>query len=733
MTPTMGQNSPPTAQNEHGEISPGSEDDLDWLRLATDAYLSSTTYVDSNYRKMWDDSIRAFNNMHAADSKYNNPAYDKRSKLFRPKMRAIIRKNEAAAAAAFFSSKDVTSVTATDATSKVQVAGAEIMKNILQHRLTKTIPWFKILLGGLQDAQTVGSVCAHIYWDYKEGRTPVAAAVKAEPVESGENEYPKQDKIPDNAFVAEGDPPPEQAVQVEAMVVEKVKPITDKPVISLVPIENLRIDPAADWTDPINSSPFVIHMMPMYLMDIRARMKTGEWKKYSDGAVKAWSETKYDSTRSARLQREDVYTSDNKEYSGYEICWVQRHIHRKGDQDWEFYTLGTTALLSTPRLLEETVLHGKRPYVLGTCVLEAHKSYSTSLPQLGKDLTLEANEVANQRIDNVKFVLNKKFLVKRGKEADLAGLLRNVPGGVVMLDDPQNDVKEMSWPDVTASAYEEQSRIDNDMNDLLGNFSAGQVMADHGINGPARNMAILGQSAGTLVEYLLRTFTETFVEPVLRQLMLLEQHYETDQTLLAIAAKQANLAQRFGVDKVTDELLEQELTLTVNVGMGATDPQMKLQKFTAAMQSFIMMSKEAPPTINLQEVGKEIFGHMGYQDGTRFLTSDNPQVIQLEAKLKQAMGIIQQLELKVQDKMTAHQVKIAATKIQAENKLVIAEKHEEAENLRTATTHLRALRETDRGMAHEVAMRQLEHGQLAQRAQQSAQTQMTLGDAKNGK
>jgi len=43
----------------------------------------------------------------------------------------------------------------------------------------------------------------------------------------------------------------------------------------------------------------------------------------------------------------------------------------------------------------------------------------SSIPQLSKGLQEETNEVANQRIDNVKFVLNKKWFVKRGKEADV--------------------------------------------------------------------------------------------------------------------------------------------------------------------------------------------------------------------------------------------------------------------------------------------------------------------------
>lgn len=699
-------NTPPTAQDAYGGETELSQEDRDWLRLAGASFRSATSYVDNNYRKTWDDSIRAFNSLHPSDSKYNHPSFEKRSRLFRPKTRSVIRKNEAAGAAAFFSSMDVVSVAPTDSNNAVQAASAEVNKALLQHRLTKSIPWFLTLLGGLQDAQSVGVVCAHVYWDYERAKAPQNAPKSMQKAEDTDGEYPEQQNAPKNAFVAEGDYTETPEGDIDQ---DDGPPLSDKPVVDLLAVENLLIDPAANWTDPINSSPYIIHLMPVYLMDVKAKMKVGEWRPFGDGAIKASTSTKYDSTRSARQNnREDQYNPDSKEFSGYEVCWIQRHIHRRDGEDWEFYTLGDFALLTTPRPLKETVFHGKRPYVMGCCILEAHRIYPSSVPQLGKELQSEANELANQRIDNVKFVLNKKWFVKKGAQADIGGLLRNVPGGVVLFDDPINDVREVTWPDVTASAYEEQSRIDNDMNDLLGNFSVGQVMADHGINGPARNMAMLGQSAGTLVEYLLRTYVETFVQPVLRQIVLLEQHYETDQTILALASKSAKLMEKFGADEVTDEILEQELTLNVNVGMGATDPQMKLQKFLGAMNIYIGMLKEAPPGINMEEVGKEIFGYMGYQDGSRFLGQENPQLLQQQQQIQQMQSLIQNLQMKLQDKQLAHDVKLHTAAEANKTKLTTTQIHEENENLRNATTHLRAISEAEHERNHAFQMRNVD-------------------------
>jgi hypothetical protein len=65
--------------------------------------LAFDTYFDNNYRKQWEDNLRMFQSKHPRDSKYMSEAYKYRSRIFRPKSRSVVRKNEATAALAFFS------------------------------------------------------------------------------------------------------------------------------------------------------------------------------------------------------------------------------------------------------------------------------------------------------------------------------------------------------------------------------------------------------------------------------------------------------------------------------------------------------------------------------------------------------------------------------------------------------------------------------------------------------
>lgn len=701
---------PPTAQEAEPAAPRG---DGKWLQRAQSAYRGSTSYIDTNYRKAWEDSIKAFNSEHPGDSKYSQPAYEKRSHLYRPKTRSVIRKNEAAAAAAFFSNMDVLSVTALDQSNEAQRASASVMKQLVEYRLDSSIPWFQIVLGGFQDAQTVGVAIAHVHWLWKAGKDqPKEQDVPREtPPDMGGMQLLQGGSPPGLDAPAAGGAQPHapnagNVVSLPQRHAPKFtpKPKLDKPCIDLVPIENFRFDPSANWLDPIGTSPYTIHLMPMYAQDVKSRMDSGEWNHYSAAQMVAASSGMTDSTRSARRKDgDDPYASDNRDIDEYAIVWVQRHIHKDGDEgDVEFYTLGDMYLLCDPLPLKDVVFHGERPYVCGTCVLETHKAIPSSLPQMAKGLQDEANEVVNQTLDNTKFVLNKKWFVKRGKEADVAGLVRNVPGGVVMLDDPANDVREITWPDVTQSAFETQNRIDRDQDELLGNFNPAAVMATGGNNSPARNMAMLGQSQGTLVEYLIRTYVVTFVLPVLKQLVKLEQEYETDRVILALAANRAQLFQRFGIDQVTDELLSQELTMKVDVGMGATDPTQKLQKLISGVTAFSNIVAKPAPGLNTNEVGKEIFACMGYQDGSRFLSNDNPQVAQLNQQLQQAMQQIQQLTQKLGEKhetnvfglqktRETNQSKLQMTQIKGQVDLQKEGMRQENENKRAVATHFTAL------------------------------------------
>jgi hypothetical protein len=596
----------------------------DWLRIAQSAFDDSSNFLNAGPRRDIEQAIRQFQGRHPAGSKYLSDTYRARSRFFAPKTRTVIRKNEAVAAAALFSNTDVVEVTPFDDSDPMQRASAKLNKELLNLRLKKSIKWFPISMGAYQDAQTVGLCCSYQCWKYD------------------------------------------------------AKKGIDQPAIELIPIENIRFSPGAHWYDVVRSSPYFIRMIPMYVKDVKARMQAPDgktpgkkWKQLDDKTIMQALQSYSDSIRLQREQGRADSQSMPTTLNPYNIVWVHQNIAEVDGEDYLWYTLGTTQMLSDAQPLKDVWWHGRRPFVIGYSIIEAHKVYPDGVAGVIRDLQGELNEVRNLRLDNVKLAMNKRYFAKRGAQVDLRSLTRSTPGGVTLMNDPEKDVVPNEVKDVTSSAYAEQDRINNDADELSGSFSQSSVQGNKALSDRLGGMEMLSEDANQIQGYQLRTWVETWVEPVLEQVLLLEQHYETDENILSIAGKKANLGQDGEPTEITDNMLMQELGLVVHVGVGATSPRKQLENLLAAFQSIEAVLKDGVLdryNLNAEEFINEVFGKLGYRDGARFFNFEtgDPQISMLQQQLKQLQ---QALDAKHPPELIAAQVK----KLEAETKRVLAE------------------------------------------------------------
>lgn len=571
--------------------------------MGRNIFSASTNWLNSGRRLKWNDSLRAFQGLHPSGSKYASADYRYRSRLFRPKTRAMVRGAEASTAQAFFANEDIVNITAIDDDDPMQQASAEINKQLIQHRLTKTIPWFLTLVGARQDAEVMGICIGKTYWKYAEKKTDTI-------------QKPKLDASGMQLLQDDGTPSME-----DYDVFLKTQ---DHPWIDLVAAENFRFDSAADWRNPVATSPYTIEMIPMYIADVMERVKSGEWNNVAESAIRSSVDLDDDATRRSREQgRVPGKDHDAWKPREFDICWVRENIVRWKGKEWHFFSLSSAGeLLTNPRPLEEVYLHGIRPYTVGFVLPEAHKVYPTSKVELVKDLQTQTNDVTNLRLDNVKLALNPRQFVQGGNGVDPQDIRSFNPGKVVILSGKTLPRDAVEWdrpPEVTASAYQEQERLNMDFDELTGGLSYTTMQSAPQMTKTVGNMELMDGNASVLEEYDQRVFVETFAEPIIRHLVLLEQAYETDPVILAMAGQKAQLYQKFGMNEITDNLLKQELTVRVNVGMGATNPDKKLKKFLTAAQAVgQLFGPAASMGAKFEEVVKEVFSLCGYKDGARF-------------------------------------------------------------------------------------------------------------------
>lgn len=674
----MGISDSSEAALENGGLTPLAEvaeesKESDFLGITQRAYKSGCDYQTANLKAQWDRNMCNFLSLHPTGSKYKTEDYKHRSRLFRPKTRASIRSKEAAFVLAFFSTSDAVSIVAEDQDDKAAVAASKALKYLVTSRMNSGLMWFQNAVAAFQDSLVMGTVISHQGWERVEEEY-------SEEIEA--DEY-----------------------NTEKGVVERIKKtdkktriVKDGPFIQLIPNENFLIDPGAHWLDPIGTSPYTVELIPMHAVDVIDRMdtidnKTGQpqWKAYTLAEISRAVSGQFasDSTRLSREGgRQDPKSSTSPSISEYEIVWVFRVIARipkKGDLLW--YTLGEHLMLSDPVPVEEVYKHlkkGEKPYVAGVSVIEAHRNYPTAIAQLGEDIQAATNHNMNQRFDNVQQVLNKRTFVKRNAQVDLRSLRRNIPGSLTLMSDPKRDVVIHEPGDVTSSSYNEQNLFNSDFDEITGSFSSGSVANNREMNETVGGMRMLKDPSNTMTEYIIRVFAETWARPVLDQIVRLEQAYETDEVLLKKAAATSE-------GGASVNIKDPSLKVTVNVGYGVTDPEMRVKRVLYGVESIARVAPGAGGRIKDDELTKEIMGILGYQDGERFYRTNEEQAQFAQENPSQPSEIQMKIEsqerIEIEKIMSAERQKAATIE---QDRLIWAERIMSQERQKAAELNVTA-------------------------------------------
>jgi hypothetical protein len=561
------------------------------LQMVRETETQGVSFMQGSIRKAWTRSYMAYRNEHPLGSKFLSERFKSRSKLFKPKTRAAVRKNQAAAAGSLFGNADVVVVSAQDDSDPIQRASASLKKELLNYRLDRAntmaaIPWFQVAMGAHQDAQLTGICLSKQYWKYRE----------------------RTDKATGQTY-----------------------PVMDRPDCLLIPPECAVFDPNCEWTDPAQTSLYFYVRYPMAIAEIEERMNAAgtadapQWLDVSREELEGYASgapVDIETTRRAREGGRQTAT-ENGAQGAFKVLWVYEVFLTIDGEDYTFFSLGPQRLLSVPKCTRDAypALFGQRPYVLGHGALEPHKAIPTSLVESWQQLQQEANEIVNLRIEQMKQVVNPIAKVRRGRQVDINALQSRTADKPLLLTDP-GPAGDVIWdrpPDVPPSAYQEANYINNDFDELSGSFSTSSVQSNRSLNETVGGMRLLSGAATTVTEFDLKVWVETWVERVLSQLLKLIEFYESDERVLVICGQRAELSQTFGITAITDKLLMYDVSLRVNAGMGAGDPMQRLAKFgqvTAMLQPIFQGAAQlgmSVPEPNFEEIVDEAYGMAGWK------------------------------------------------------------------------------------------------------------------------
>lgn len=651
LDPDLGTVAVPVEEGEE-EADEGLFNETELLSFLGDAKRRSRTYQQTVVMGMWEQSEAAYRSEHGSRSKYSREQYKNRAKYFKPKTRAAVRKNMTATDLALFGSQDVIQTEAPDDGNPMAVANAALIKELLNARLNnKTmragLPWWQTVMGARQMTQISGVVCSKQEWRYR--------CIKSKGVE--EVEQPYLDELGQPMLDETGQP------IIEIVEVEKdYKDVTeDKPTVTLIPSEMVLIDPETNWINPAQSSPTLIVIWPMHVDDVRSMMdeekSTTPWRAVSDEMLASalYSESELMGLKTAR-EGNAASTQLSKSRMGgmgHEIVEVRENFFRKGGRDYHTWTLKDQVLLSDPAPTEDVypAHRGIRPYIIGTDALEANVLYPQSHVDSWRASQDEINDFSNIRMDGARQSVYPVAKVKAGKGIDYKAVQRRDQQGIILV----REVDDVTFDRPTANVSgvdREVQLLSNDFDEIAGIFSQNSVQSNRQIGDTVGGMQMISANANATSNFDLKCFVETWVEMVLSQLIMLEQYYEDDATLLAIAGSKAKLFQKYGIDEITDELLESQVTVSIGGGgSGASDPMQKLIRFKStfeiAQPMLVLAMQQGKAEVKFEEIFNEIFSQAGYKNGaSRFIQmkeeGEEPPVP--PEKIKEIMGMMQQLQ-----------------------------------------------------------------------------------------
>jgi hypothetical protein len=650
------------------DVTPEMDSDATWMERFKRVMKVSEDHYNTKLHTAWSRSYRAVQNRHFSGSKYDTYRYKNRSKLFKPKTMAAVRKNDATAAASLFSTEDVVSITAERTSDKLQATTARFLHEDLNYRLDRSNKWagpnwFLTSMGARHETQVTGICVTKQYWEYEERIVEKIVDVPTESPAIDATGMPILDLMTGA---------PLMETVIEKGVIDEVEIVRDRLMITNIPSEHARIDYTGDWRDPIQEGGFFIADYPVRLDDVedmikqsadRNKMGGKAWRSDIDIAAlkRARSERSGSTAAGVRRSRDDGQDRYEGAFQGKdnETIWLHEVFYRKDGEDWHYWVLGNDTLLSDPRPTRESYPEqkGDRPYVRGLGALEPHKTHPMAPVESWQPIQMEINDTANLALDAMKMAISPITKIKRGTMVDRKQLQNRGPDALLEVNN-MDDVDFTRAPDPSANSQNYIDRMSVDMDELAGVFSGSSVQSNRSLNETVGGMQLLNSSANALTEFDLRVWVETWVEPCLAQCINCIKQYESDEVVIAVAGERAGLIENIiagddqtasldpkkqeaesekqknpfqppiSVSDVLGNLDNAQVMVKVNVGIGALDNNQRMQKFMMGFKGSLELMpalKEQGITLNAAAVAQEIWGLAGYKDADRFYLKDEQE------------------------------------------------------------------------------------------------------------
>lgn len=637
-------------QDEQGEFDPTVApacplSDAECLAWSQAAWNSADGYFGANIRQRFTRNEAQARSKHLSGSRFSSTFYNDRFRFFVPKTAQAVNDFVARGKAAFLEGSQKASFKALDTSNQDQVNAAKLVQALMNLRMSDsfgpnlraaagTLRWAMNLEVSLRNAAKHNFACAKAIWNPHGGAWD-----------------------------------------------KKSKTFMGEPRIYTIEPENIRFDAGCDWSDPINSSPYLIERFTMTVDEVMQKIKAGDWRDMSPEEIAAARDNS-SLDDAIKLQRERSGSLAKKQPIAIDMAQrvtIHCNIIRVDGFDYVFYTLRNFKILSDPLPIKDVFLINMRPYVIGRTDLDG-TNYPASMVEQSSGQQGILNVMANLRLDNLDQFASPKWAVERGNTQADIGALRSMASGSSIYVNRIDGIKLLETRDGTSAVRAETQQQTQEIDQMFGVYNGAQAIQG-GDQPTTGNIQQVAMGNGLVLDGRIGTFASTFAAPILSLVAEYERTLESDPIILGVAGQTAGLVQGLAEEKqqlgLLTTLLKAQLQMNVQVGLGATNPEAQFQNLVMGIVQVSRALPQVQGRFDPDKVVSKMMEAYGERDGSSLLL--DPQQVQQQNQQ------IQDLQNQVQDL----QQKLAAKKpdylLQAEADLTAAK----ADNARATTAKIK--------------------------------------------
>lgn len=436
----------------------------------------------------------------------------------------------------------------------------------------------------------------------------------------------------------------------------------------VIPPEEFRISRDAVNPNPQNAR-FVQHITRKTISDIRAM-----GYEVADDVSDAGSENPRDSVQyQARHQNDDAYSvNDSSDPASREVWFSETYMLVDFDGDGiaelrKIFKIGRT-LLSNEEAEEI-------PFCAWTPYQQAFKFYGRCPADETQEIQLTKSVLWRQNLDNIYTINNNRVFAS--EKVNLDDLLDNQIAGVVRVkgDVVGNHVMTAPIQPIGGIIQPMMEYMDSAKENRTGFTRYNQGTDSNSLNKTATGVRIIAEAGNERINLISRSFAELGLKPLMIGIHGLCRRHATKAETVKLRGKWVTINPR---DWQT------RFDMTVSVGLGASDMQMKMQGAQLVLDKQMLLAQTGiVKPVNFYNAARKLAEAVGEKNPDKFFTSPEDaeqapqpdpqmqqQLQQLSRALEAAAAEVEKLEA---DKEAEHD-KIAVQVYEAETKRMAAMK-----------------------------------------------------------